>query len=447
MLTILVSMMVGAVAPIAPAGDARQVASRPAATPIAAPIVPSAALANRIAALPALLAGQGRYDEAFVPAFREAVPEAQWRVILGQLDGQFGKPLKVERVEPSTPDAASVQVRYERGLIAMRLAVEPTPPGRIAGLRILGPVATEASIPAVLDGFAKLSGGGAAVTVARLGEAAPAPIHRIAGDRVQSIGSEFKLVILAELVREVAAGERHWDDAVTLDGQPLPGGGYTRKPAGTKVPLRELAGAMIAVSDNSATDILIHALGRERIEAMLPVVGIARPAGMRPFLTTLEAFKLKAMIAAGDTAWLTAEEAARRRMLAGPVAARSLDGIDKAFAAKRPLSIEAVEWRASPDDMVRVFDWLRRHTGSGPAADARAILAKNPGIGPAAAAWHYVGYKGGSEPGVIAMSLLLESKAGEWYAVSAGWNDPANPLDEARFASLMTRLVELLDRG
>src|SRR3546814_3183673 len=69
------------------------------------------------------------------------------------------------------------------------------------------------------------------------------------------------------------------------------------------------------------------------------------------------------------------------------------------------------------------MDWLRRHTETGPAAEARRILGLNPGIpADAASHWAYVGYKGGSEPGVLDMTLLLHAKSGGWYALSGTWN-------------------------
>jgi hypothetical protein len=61
----------------------------------------------------------------------------------------------------------------------------------------------------------------------------------------------------------------------------------------------------------------------------------------------------------------------------------------------------------------------------------------------AATQFAYVGYKGGSEPGVIAMTFLLRRTDGGWRAVSASWNNPAAPVDEARFIDLVTRLVAL----
>jgi hypothetical protein len=74
------------------------------------------------------------------------------------------------------------------------------------------------------------------------------------------------------------------------------------------------------------------------------------------------------------------------------------------------------------------------------------ILAVNSGIPAASAAkWNYVGYKGGSEPGVISMSFLLQSKAGQYYAVTGSWNDPAKAVDEGKFTALMLRLVQAIE--
>src|SRR3546814_11367115 len=81
------------------------------------------------------------------------------------------------------------------------------------------------------------------------------PIAAIEPDRPLAIGSAFKLVILAELVREIAGGKRHWDDPITLDGGDLPGGFYADKAKGTIATIRDLATKMVSVSDNSATDI------------------------------------------------------------------------------------------------------------------------------------------------------------------------------------------------
>src|SRR3546814_10052889 len=90
------------------------------------------------------------------------------------------------------------------------------------------------------------------------------------------------------------------------------------------------------------------------------------------------------------------------------------------------------------------MDWLRRHTETVPAPEARRILGLNPGIpADAASHWAYVGYKGGSEPGVLDMTLLLHAKSGGWYALSGTWNNPDAALAEGRLIGLMSRAATL----
>ena len=96
-------------------------------------------------------------------------------------------------------------------------------------------------------------------------------------------------------------------------------------------------------------------------------------------------------------------------------------------------------------DMIRVMDWLRRNTESGPAAEARAILSKSPGLPLSVSEkWNFVGFKGGSEAGVIATTYLLQDKAGRWYAVSASWNNKEAAVENERFAGLIARAVDFI---
>src|SRR3546814_13662569 len=85
------------------------------------------------------------------------------------------------------------------------------------------------------------------------------------------------------------------------------------------------------------------------------------------------------------------------------------------------------------------MDWLRRHTETGPAAEARRILGLNPGIpADAASHWVYVGYKGGSEPGVLDITLLLPAKSGGWYELRGTSTNPDAPPAEARLTCLIS---------
>lgn len=415
----------------------------------AGPVAPAPAFEARARELATLLADTAGYDGFFSPGFRAAVSREKFEPITASLRDANG-PISGVRIEAmATPWAGTLEVDYRDAVVTMTMAVDAAAPHQVSGLRVTNISRREKSLDEVAAALRALHGS-TGLAFAKLGSGAPQLLLRHQEDRPFAIGSAFKLVILAELVRATNAGERKWDDLVTLDGSELPGGGYTRKPKGTQVSLRELATQMISISDNSATDILLRTLGREKVEAMLPVVGVRDPARNRPFLATLELFKLKG-IEANDLAgrYLAQDEAGRRRMLEGEVANVPMLLIKPSlFRDGKPVRIEQLEWFLSPADLVRVMDWLRRNTEGPKGADARAVLSKSSGIPPAAAGkWQWVGYKGGSEPGVINMTLLLEAKTGDWYVLTASWNDPAQAVTDARFASLITRAAELAAPG
>lgn len=395
-----------------------------------------------------ILSGQGDYDTVFALSFRTAVPRAQFDAIGAQLAQALGKPTGVEAVQSTGPWSARIRIGYDRGILNADLAIDPNGAHQITGLLTRGveprgPAAT--TIDAVVEQMAALSGH-SGFALARLGTGAPQLVKSHAATTPLAIGSAFKLVILAELVRSIEAGERKWTDVVTLDGSALPGGGYAQQPKGTRIPFRELAERMISVSDNSATDILLFHLGRQKVEAMLPVVGMTDGAPRNvPFLGALEIFKLKgADGGALGSKYLALPVTERRAFLDGPVRDTPIAAIPKTlFQDGRPLRVEQIEWFASPNDLVRTMDWLRRHFDGPAGPDLRAVLSKNPGLPEPAANWRYVGYKGGSEPGVLTMTFLLQGKDGGWYALSSGVNDPAKEVETMRFMGLISRALEL----
>lgn len=399
----------------------------------------SAALRNRADQVVALLRGQSEPAELFTPAFLAQVPVAQIRTISQQLGSQYGAVRGIDRLEASSATAGVIHVDFERALLHMSIVLEPQPPHRIQGLLVTGADQRGDSLTSVMDEIRALPGQ-TSVAIARLGEGPLALTASIEPERPLAIGSAFKLFILAELSRQVRAGERRWSDVVTLDRRSIPSGTLQTWPQGAPVTLHTLAALMISVSDNTATDVLLHVVGRDNVERMMATIGVAAVARDRPLLSTLEMSTIKTAPAAALAAWRAADEAGRRRLLAETYAGADAGRIDIAAFTGNPLHLD-VEWYASAADMARTMDWLRREGDD----TARAILAINAGIGPAQRAeFDYVGYKGGSEPGVLNLSWLVRSRAGAWHVVTGSWNNPAAPLDEARFIGLMARAVQLV---
>jgi beta-lactamase class A len=356
----------------------------------------------------AFLRGEAQPAALFSPSFLRQVPEAQLQSVTQQLIAQHGAARRLVRIEAESATSGTLFVEMERATLRLQMAIERTPPHQIIGLLVAG------------------------VEVA--GDT-PAAVAR----EIAALPGETKLFILAELSRQVQAGQRRWSDVVRIDRRSLPSGQLQDWPEGAPVTLHTLAALMISVSDNTATDILLHLTGRENVEAMMGRMGVAAPARNRPFLGTLELFALKAAPEAEQRAFIAANEDERRRLLRTRYAGIRPPDIDPSLFGGQPLRIGELEWFASASDLARVMDWMRRHADE----PAREIMAINDGLpgGRAAQGAGYVGFKGGSEPGVINLTWLVRNAAGTWHVVTGSWNNPAAPVEEARFIALLSRAV------
>ncbi|HEY0622623.1 serine hydrolase [Sphingomonas sp.] len=402
--------------------------------PPAPPPAVSPGLQARIAALPAMVNGTGDFEAYFAPAFKAQVPKAQFDQIGQQLKAQFGVAMKVEKVTATSPYAATVELGFEKGVGTVNIVIDPAPPHRVTGL-LLARVEPRGDTIAKIEAEIRALPGTAAFGIYALGNGVT-PVSELAGEQPMPIGSAFKLWVLAEAARQVHSGTRKWSDVVTLGPRSLPSGITQRWPAGAPVTLHTLATLMISLSDNTATDTLLIALGRDKVDAMVAQTGVADPAATLPVLTTMEAFQLKASANADLAAgWRTAGPDGRRKLLTANRARLAGTVIDPAMFADKPVAPD-IEWFASPRDEASVLDWLRARGGD----QALEILAVNPGT-PGAALFDYAGFKGGSEPGVISLNWLVKTKKGNWYAVTGGWTRRDAAVDERGFAMLMSRLL------
>lgn len=58
--------------------------------------------------------------------------------------------------------------------------------------------------------------------------------------------------------------------------------------------------------------------------------------------------------------------------------------------------------------------------------------------------WVFVGFKGGSQPGVVSFNFLLSGKDGGWYTVSFTANSPGQALSATEALPFVHRAIELL---
>src|ERR1700674_875594 len=103
--------------------------------------------------------------------------------------------------------------------------------------------------------------------------------------------SSIKICVLAELYRQAQQGKLKLTDLYTVNAADLVQdsdimGGLT--PGITQITLRDLATMMIAVSDNSATNVLIDRVGMENVNGWLAQVGL-KETRLRPHMMDVKA--------------------------------------------------------------------------------------------------------------------------------------------------------------
>lgn len=386
------------------------------------------------------------YDKLFAPGLLAQVSPAQFSAIFADYFARLGRCTQAKLVTPQGANAGRFDFVFERGYsVAVTMSVDSAAPHLINGILLGTPVRLSTTLEEVVNDF-KAFPGQTNFLVAKLSNDGITPIIGHNSEGELAIGSAFKLYILSELVRETNARERKWTDVVALDEKAtsLPSGMLQTWPAGAPLTLHTLATLMISISDNTAADQLLTTLGRERVEQMVRATGHAKPELNMPFLSTLEMFKLKGEPSGKSaTAYLALDTKGRRVFLADTIAKIRREDANP-FQDGKPAYVDKIEWFASASDLCRLMNWLRRQTERD--MTARRIMAVNPGSGLTIPRekWQYVGYKGGSEPGVLNMTYLLQSKSGDWYAVSLGWNNQQSVLENEKAFGLVQRVLQLI---
>ena len=238
-----------------------------------------------------------------------------------------------------------------------------------------------------------------------------------------AVGSTFKLHVLKKLYKEIEESDKNWSDIVELEAEnrSLPSGILQNWPLCTPLTLRTLSNLMISQSDNTATDNLIDYLGREEIEEGLSEENI-------PFLTPREFFILK----------FSDDDQLRERYLNSNIKEKleilnelSSQELNNIKVGDKPILIENLEWYFSTEELSKMIYELR---------DAPEIKI-NSGLVDKTE-YYLVGFKGGSEPGVLQFTHLLQkTESSDIYAISITFNNSKQGLDQQKLSQLSSRLI------
>jgi beta-lactamase class A len=382
-------------------------------------------------------------DQLFAPEFLAQVPAARLEAAMKQIYSQLGRCTDVKLEKQVSPTTGQFQFVFEKGFTApVNLVINDNAAHSIIGFQVGAPVSSSETLSSVIDKMKALPGQ-VSFLAQRLDANGPVGLAEWQPAQALGIGSAFKLYILGALAQQISAGRRHWNDVIQLETQSLPSGILQKWPLGTPLTVQSVASLMISISDNTAADALLKSIGREQVEAMLPVMGHSQPALDQPFLSTMDMFQLKWGIPADQLQqYIAADTAARRAFLQTIKPPASTEPLIAAASTTTPKVIDKVEWFASATDLCHAMAWFR--TDDNARNTARQVLAINPGLPLSSTRWAYIGFKGGSEPGVISLNFLLRSQSGQWYAVGAVWNNSKAAVSETEWVSLVRRAIDLL---
>ncbi|HET6613855.1 MAG TPA: serine hydrolase [Kofleriaceae bacterium] len=363
----------------------------------------------------------------FNDRFLAAVPVAKMHAVIDGL-AAIG-PLVVTEIDLQSSATSMVVSATAAGkAFKISIAVEQAPPHKIASLFFANQVEPRSDIHSVDELIAAVDAEAAraGIYMARIENGRCQDVVADDAGEMFALGSAFKLYVLSALVQAVEDGRVRWDQPVTIrdDWKSLPSGTTQNVAAGTKMTVRALAEKMISISDNTATDHLIHTLGRKRIEAAVVRSGHPEPARMKPFSTTRELFILRAAPADEVARYAKMPVAKKRAFLDKVIDKRPLPDLKSLLSAwTKPRDIDTVEWFASGKGLCQLMAGFQAHRDEPAYKPALEILAKNPGVELPPEIWPYIGFKGGSEPGVLTLNWLLRRKDGGWYFLSLLYND------------------------
>lgn len=382
-------------------------------------------------------------DTVFTKDFLTQVPKPRLTMGVAQLMVGAGTPISSRIVAQQGTGSFTLEYTTDSNFVVpVDLTIDAQPPHRIVGLLIKPRSRLYTTFSELETAVRKLDGESSLCVVDLTSNKAVAAVNP---DTRFPIGSTFKLFILGEVLRQIQAGTLRWDDVVTLDSTTysLPSGILHTWPHGAPITIHTLASKMISVSDNTATDILLHKVGRENVENVQGAMGHQHPEWNVPFLGTREMFLLK-FINQGTPGreYAAGNVEARRRYLQEKVTRLSTNDV---VLTASPILTDSVEWFATTRELCSVMQWFRNTDTTGRATQF-GVLGINRGLPIPKETFPGAYYKGGSEAGVINMTYLVRRKDGRWFAVSCSQHDTSAALDEDAYTAIVGSVFRLLER-
>jgi hypothetical protein len=320
---------------------------------------------------------------------------------------------------------------FEKGEADSKIKVDAD--NKISTLWFGAPEFTSDTFEAVKDELKKLPGDVSVCLLRRdPAKEAAEEVFVLNPDKPLGCGSAFKLYLLKALEDSINKSERSWNDVIELreEWRSFPSGILQEWPTGSRHTLETLAGLMISISDNTATDHIYHLIGVDKLRKYFP-------ASCVDLYNTSQVLKLKFFFPADAQKYLKADAAGKKAVLAAMDAIKpsEIASLSAIYQLDEPMLVEEIEWFISTRNLCDVIYSLR---------DNRLIRI-NPATGLVdKKAWHIAGFKGGSEPGVLNYTWVLQkTPESPFYTLSCTIVNSQKAVDSDTFNTLASRMIQL----
>jgi len=340
------------------------------------------------------------------------------------------------------PAYGKMQASIIAGLMAASLAYAPW--GHPATAEVLPPATWDE-----FDEKASALAPTVSLLAAEITDGACKEVHNLNAALTTPIGSSFKLYILAELAEQVSDGVHSWEASLEIEARlkSVPEGPLMFVPDGSKFSIRYVAEQMIQRSDNTATDHLLFLAGRKSVEQRMALMGHHDPSLNTPLLSTREFAIMKFLWSEEQLRDYEAATVAQRRQILA-TENRGWPAVEAFFEKNGdqtlPTRVESVEWFANRFDICNLLLSLRDMNENKDSLPILEILTLRDPIDFDREQWSYVGFKGGSEIGVLAGNWLLHRNDGRVFVFSVSFLDPKKALDQAKVITLLRAASDIL---
>lgn len=354
----------------------------------------------------------------FTQEFIEKVTAQGIIKVITDTKSKLGKLIDIKKNE------GMYNLEFQKGYLDSKISIRKD--GKIDGLWFVKIKLKEDSMQSIIDDIDKL-GNEYSICIKRNDKEIVFEKNK---DEVMNVGSAYKLFVLKEVNRAIRANKYSWNKVIKLkdEHKSFPTGILQTWPTDTPVTIATLANLMISISDNTAADHLLDLVGKSKIERYMQ-------KEHKPLLETNEMIRLK--FTNNDEIlkkYLEENESGKEKIIKQ---LKETVGLDAPVVANAPIAIKQIGYFFNTNDLCDVIYDLKDCD----------VLGINPGVVDEKQ-WYKAYFKGGSEPGVINLTQLLQKTEGsDVYTLSITFNNESKLVDTATTVGFAKRITDLIKNG